>query len=254
VSFQFDVDAFEKVARAMDGVRRAGFNIHRIPPTQTIAPLIAEAKALASGDVLPASVAEAAWRTAGAALRAQGEAKRRAPSARDVTRIIDVVRHIERELDASRTLAELAAMAGLSRFHSLRVFRQVVGSTPHQYLLARRLARAAALLRETDLSVLAIALQSGCGDLSEFTRRFKARFGSTPGAFRATSLGSKRSGSKDPDDQQPTRFATISIVRQTGRTPSASRLPRLLAIAWPVVARRLREERIEGHGRAFPVL
>ena len=51
------------------------------------------------------------------------------------------------------TVADLAAAARLSPAHFSREFRAAFGESPHQYLLTRRLERAAALLRTTDWSV-----------------------------------------------------------------------------------------------------
>ena len=81
-------------------------------------------------------------------------------------------------------LADLAAAAGVGRHHFLRTFRAVVGSTPYRYVLARRLAAAAAALRTDSGTVLDIALSAGFSDLSDFTRRFRARFGVPPAAYR----------------------------------------------------------------------
>ncbi|MEQ8250237.1 MAG: AraC family transcriptional regulator [Oceanibaculum nanhaiense] len=86
-------------------------------------------------------------------------------------------------------LEELALrMAGaalrLSRYHFLRRFSTVLGVTPYQYLLNRRLRAAARALREDRMSVLDAALSAGFGDLSEFTRRFRRTFGQTPASWR----------------------------------------------------------------------
>jgi AraC-like DNA-binding protein len=68
------------------------------------------------------------------------------------------------------TVADLAAAASLS----------------HQYLLTRRLERAAALLRTSDWSVSDICCAVGADSLGSFTTRFRRMFGVTPGAYRAT--------------------------------------------------------------------
>ena len=90
--------------------------------------------------------------------------------------------------DEGLDLAALARIARLSKFHFLRVFRRAVGATPHQYLTAIRLRRAAARLRETSESVTAIAYDCGFGDLSTFNARFRAAFGQTPSAHRRGEL------------------------------------------------------------------
>jgi AraC family transcriptional regulator len=65
------------------------------------------------------------------------------------------------------------------------VFRQVVGTTPHQYLLRTRLHRAAVRLRRTNESISAIAFDAGFNDLSTFNRRFRRVIGVSPGAWRS---------------------------------------------------------------------
>lgn len=80
------------------------------------------------------------------------------------------------------TVDDLAAAAGLSRAHFSRAFRRAFGESPHQYLLTRRLERAAALLRTTDRSVAEVCLAVGLQSLGSFTTSFKRMFGMTPTA------------------------------------------------------------------------
>jgi AraC family transcriptional regulator len=79
----------------------------------------------------------------------------------------------------------LAAGAGRSREHVHRSFRRAYGVLPAAYVRARRLDHAARLLVERDLSVAAIAAESGFTDQSHLTRLFRARFGVTPARYRA---------------------------------------------------------------------
>jgi len=81
---------------------------------------------------------------------------------------------------------DLAQAAGLSRAHFSREFRRAFGTSPHAYLLTRRLERAAALLRTTDNSVAEICLAVGLQGLGSFTTSFKRAFGKTPTAYRAS--------------------------------------------------------------------
>jgi AraC-like DNA-binding protein len=80
---------------------------------------------------------------------------------------------------------DLARAAGLSRAHFSREFRRAFGTSPHAYLLTRRLERAAALLRTTDNSVAEICLAVGLRGLGSFTSSFKRTYGMTPTAYRA---------------------------------------------------------------------
>ena len=80
----------------------------------------------------------------------------------------------------------LARAARLSPAHFSREFGRAFGDTPHQYLLTRRLERAAALLRTTDRTVADICLTVGLRSVGSFTTSFKRTFGCTPTAYRAS--------------------------------------------------------------------
>lgn len=79
----------------------------------------------------------------------------------------------------------LAQVSGASEAHFARSFRQAFGVPPHRYLLTRRIERARALLRETELSVTEIAFQTGWNSLGTFGRIFRNVTGESPGAIRA---------------------------------------------------------------------
>jgi AraC-like DNA-binding protein len=106
------------------------------------------------------------------------------PPARHLLRAKDLIdaRYAE-PLD----VAQMAAAAGLSRAHFSREFRRTFGESPHAYLLTRRLERAAALLRNTDNSVLEICTAVGLRSLGSFTTSFKRIYGKTPTEYRAAS-------------------------------------------------------------------
>src|SRR2546421_6179959 len=104
------------------------------------------------------------------------------PPARHLLRAKDLIDARYREpLD----VAALARAARLSPAHFSREFRRAFGETPHQYLLTRRLERAAALLRHTDRSVSEICLTVGLTSLGSFTTSFGRVYGMTPTAYRA---------------------------------------------------------------------
>lgn len=79
----------------------------------------------------------------------------------------------------------LARVSGASEAHFARSFKQAFGLPPHRYLLTRRLERAKALLRDSDLSVTEIAFQTGWGSLGTFGRVFRDVTGETPSENRA---------------------------------------------------------------------
>lgn len=81
-------------------------------------------------------------------------------------------------------LDALARAACVSRWHFVRSFRRAFGETPHQYLLTRRMERAAALLRTTDHAVARICVEVGLTSVGSFTTSFKRVHGCTPTAYR----------------------------------------------------------------------
>src|ERR1700750_1500057 len=78
----------------------------------------------------------------------------------------------------------LAQVSGVSEAHFARSFKQAFGLPPHRYLLTRRIERAAALLRDTDLPITDIALQTGWTSLGTFGRIFRDIPGASPGELR----------------------------------------------------------------------
>src|SRR5213592_4132093 len=99
------------------------------------------------------------------------------PPARHLLRAKDLVDARYREpLD----VPALARAARLSPAHFSREFRRAFGETPHQYLLTRRLERAAELLRATDHSVAEICMEVGLSSVGSFTTSFKRTYQLTP--------------------------------------------------------------------------
>lgn len=98
-----------------------------------------------------------------------------------------VTRHVEDNLAASLTLADLAAVAHVSPFHFARVFRASTGRSPHRYVLERRVALAEELLTRTTLPIAEVAARAGFADQSHLTRVLGRHLGRTPGAMRAAS-------------------------------------------------------------------
>jgi AraC-like DNA-binding protein len=84
------------------------------------------------------------------------------------------------------SVADMAAVAGLSPAHFSRQFKETFGESPHQYLLTRRLERAAALLRTSDWSVTRICYAVGALSLGSFSASFTRTYGRSPLAYRAS--------------------------------------------------------------------
>jgi transcriptional regulator GlxA family with amidase domain len=80
---------------------------------------------------------------------------------------------------------QLAQVSAVSAAHFARSFKQAFGVPPHRYLLTRRIERATALLRDSDLPITEIAFQTGWKSLGTFGRIFRDVTGENPGALRA---------------------------------------------------------------------
>jgi AraC-like DNA-binding protein len=79
----------------------------------------------------------------------------------------------------------LARVSGVSEAHFARSFKEAFGVPPHRYLLTRRIERATALLRDTDLPIIEIAFQTGWESLGTFGRTFRDVTGKSPSELRA---------------------------------------------------------------------
>jgi AraC-like DNA-binding protein len=112
--------------------------------------------------------------------------------ARERRRAIESALWIDSHAAQAIDLEQSARQAGLSAFHFLRAFSQVLGVTPHQYLIRARLRRAARLLADEDRSITDVAFDSGFGDLSNFVRTFRRAAGVSPGRFRAAARGDRK--------------------------------------------------------------
>ncbi|MEV4005049.1 helix-turn-helix transcriptional regulator [Actinomadura sp. NPDC049753] len=91
---------------------------------------------------------------------------------------------MDREWAEPLDVSAVAARAGYSRYHFVRLFREVYGETPGAYLTRRRIERAQDLLRTANLTVTEICMQVGFTSLGTFCTRFKQQTGTTPTEFR----------------------------------------------------------------------
>lgn len=88
--------------------------------------------------------------------------------------------YIEANLEGQIYLADLSSIVGLSRTHFAAQFKAATSSSPHNYILARRIARAKRLLAQGGTSIVDIAIQSGFCNQAHFTRVFRRTTGETP--------------------------------------------------------------------------
>jgi AraC family transcriptional regulator len=82
------------------------------------------------------------------------------------------------------SIGDLAAACGLSITHFSRAFRQSCGTTPHRWMMSKRLEKVQALLQETEIPLASIAVECGFADQAHLTNAFSKQFGSPPGAMR----------------------------------------------------------------------
>jgi len=97
-----------------------------------------------------------------------------------MARIRDYIRmYFQRDI----TVADLAAVAGMSRTHLTRAFSAAYHTPPHVYLNSVRVAHACTLIRG-GMPLAAVAIECGFADQSHLTRRFKGCVGVTPSGWR----------------------------------------------------------------------
>ncbi len=176
-------DLFAEIAAASGAGAGFRFPAGKLTPEGT---LMAQSVQLGAAAHEPLLAEEQILSFAAGAIRslAGSTARLQAVSAGDMRRIARVLRHIEHAASEPLSLDRLAAIAALSKFHFLRVFRRVTGRTPYQFVTGSRLTRCAEALVSTREPVSRIAFATGFGDLSTFNAAFRAQFGDSPMAFR----------------------------------------------------------------------
>lgn len=184
LSFHFESAFYEEVLASVQSAAPYLFRRPSLPPHGESIRLITRAEAAGTD---AEALEEVAVEFAGAATSLAAELPLYSASrdARKARRIEEIVRLVDAEAERAFPLAMLAREAAMSPYHFLREFRRQVGITPYQYLLGRRLRRAALRLQQSDEPVLSIALDCGFNDISEFNRRFKRTIGLSPTQFRS---------------------------------------------------------------------
>jgi AraC family transcriptional regulator len=187
ISLNVCEEQFSEVAAAATSTSRFRFSAPTLPPSLKALPIIAQMEALSCA---PSSLRseELALRIIERviALMTSDRQTPAAPTGRETRRVIEAIRLVESDAARPLELKEMAAVAGMSKYHFLRVFRRLTGVTPHRYLISARLRRAAFALTSSRRPVIAVALDAGFGDLSTFNKTFRAVFGLTPTQYRAS--------------------------------------------------------------------
>lgn len=97
-----------------------------------------------------------------------------------ITAVGQMQKYIIAHLDEKITLDDLSRAAGYSKFHAARIFKELSGKSPHEYIRAMRLTSAAESLRDSGGKVIDAAFDSGFDSHDGFTRAFTRQFGITP--------------------------------------------------------------------------
>ena len=187
ISLNVRQELFAEIAAGAASIGRFRFPAASLPPTRGSLPIFAMLEALRPA-APPLQSEELALRLIERVVGALTDRQRSpaAPTGREARRVIEAIRFIESGFEWPNRLEDMARRAGMSKYHFLRVFRKLAGVTPHQYLLAARMRRAALGLATSRRPVLAVALDAGFGDLSTFNRRFRQTFGMTPTQYRSS--------------------------------------------------------------------
>lgn len=85
--------------------------------------------------------------------------------------------YIESHLKGNITLHQLADAAGYSPWHAAKIFKELTGKSPFEYIRLLRLSRAAVRLREEDVKIVDVAFDFVFDSHEGFTRAFSKQFG-----------------------------------------------------------------------------
>jgi AraC family transcriptional regulator len=95
-----------------------------------------------------------------------------------------VIDYIQANIDRNLSLTELASIAQLGSHHFSNLFKRSTGLSPYQYVIQQRLDRATELLKNTDRSIVDIAIQTGFANQSHLTTQFRKHRSITPKKYR----------------------------------------------------------------------
>jgi AraC family transcriptional regulator len=100
------------------------------------------------------------------------------------TKLRRSIEHIHGNIDKPLSLEHLATLAGMSKFHFAKSFREAIGIPPHQYLIQARMQKAKRLLSDETMSLPQIASRVGYSDSGQFSAQFLKLIGLSPARYR----------------------------------------------------------------------
>ncbi|MDF3026188.1 MAG: AraC family transcriptional regulator [Fluviicola sp.] len=112
----------------------------------------------------------------------------KAETKRDLCRrVLKGKEFIDSNFTDALTIEQIARIAGMSEYHFFRLFKQIIGMTPYQYILSNRLKTSAQMLK-ADYSVSDIAIAMGFSDIYSFSKTFKKHFGLSPTLYASARI------------------------------------------------------------------
>lgn len=140
------------------------------------------------------------------------------PKAYLYRRIVQAKLFIDRHFREKINLDEIAEEASFSRFHFIRLFKETYGSTPHQYLVSRRLSEAEKLMTNPDMKIQDVCFEIGFESVGTFTTLFTKVYGKTPKVRQKEILERKRISTEEPLRTIPNCFAEKQFSRSEAMT------------------------------------
>ena len=99
-------------------------------------------------------------------------------------KFLSICNYLNEHCTEDLTLEEVADMAGFSKYHFSRLFKEFAGMPFYKYLNTRRIAYSEKLLLDPEINVTEVAIRSGFNSISAFMRMFKIVRNCTPTQFR----------------------------------------------------------------------
>lgn len=102
-----------------------------------------------------------------------------------IDRFLNVCQYINEHCTENLKIDDIASIAGFSKYHFTRLFKQIMNVTCYEYLVNRRLMYAEQLLMQSDITIMQVAMKSGFSSLATFNRVFRAKNHCTPSEYKA---------------------------------------------------------------------